>query len=57
MIIVKVKSRLPSIAKIFVVEMGLASPSAGITEAVFRDKAVDVRIPFINVLDDGSTRM
>ena len=40
------ESCLPCITKIFKVEMRLAFPSAGIAEAAFRDKAVNVRIPF-----------
>lgn len=40
------QSRLPCIAKIFVIEMRLGSPSAGITETAFRDETMDMRIPF-----------
>ena len=40
------QSSLPGITEIFIVEMRLASPPAGITEAALGDKTVNVRIPF-----------
>ena len=40
------QSCLPCIPEILIVEMRLAFPSAGITETAFRDKTVNVRIPF-----------